>query len=79
MATNKRTAAAALKDRSRLIVSGHPYRQANGTYKQMEGLINGTVWYQKKEEEEKKKKAQKMYFWFYDKKDSKALDSWNFR
>ena len=57
-----------------LSVSGHPYTHANGIYEQMQGEMNGRVWYRKK-----KVNANVTYLWFYDKKSTTAVDSWNFR
>ena len=71
---NKRTVDA-LADPPVLSVSDHPYTHANGIYEQMQGAINGRVWYRKK----KVKRKDMTYLWFYDKKSTTAVDSWNFR
>ena len=75
---NKRTVDA-LADPPVLSVSDHPYTHANGIYEQMQGEINGRVWYRKKKVKTMKKREDMTYFWFYDKKSTTAVDSWNFR
>ena len=80
MAKGKKRTADALAGSPRLSVSGHPYTHANGIYEQMQGEMNGRVWYRKKKVKKMKKKTEDMtYLWFYDKKSTTAVDSWNFR